>query len=348
VTALRSQHLAADPIEVSVVVPVYRAATTLQQLVERLNDVFERIDVSYELILVEDDGGDQSWDVMQRLQRCFPDRITAVQLMRNYGQHNALMCAFARARGRIIVTLDDDLQHPPEEIPKLLRKLQDGGYDLVYGIYEAKKHARGRNVASSIVNLFFRFVFRTSVCVTAFRAIRRELVDAILTYNLNFTYIDGLLAWNTRRIGEQIVEHKPRLSGRSGYTFGKLLTLALNLFTNFSLLPLQLATGVGLFAAVGGLATACYYLAQSLSNNITVPGYASIIVAVLVLGGLQLLALGVIGEYVGRLHLNVNRKPQYTVRHIFGPHDEFRAGVESLNKPALPVEHKSESSTCYL
>ena len=186
--------------------------------------------------------------------------------------------------------------------------------DLVYGNYDSKKHAAGRNLGSAVINWFFRLVFRTPVTLTSFRCMRRELVQAVLRYDLNFTFIDGLLAWNTSRIGSVIVPHSARHDGRSGYTLRKLIVLAMNMFTNFSLLPLQMVSLLGLLAAGGGLFLGFWYLIAAIMNWLVVPGYASTIVAVLVLGGLQLLSLGVIGEYIGRLHLNVNRKPQYVVR----------------------------------
>jgi undecaprenyl-phosphate 4-deoxy-4-formamido-L-arabinose transferase len=210
--------------------------------------------------------------------------------------------------------MDDDLQNPPEEIPKLIKALEGGDYDLVYGEYGDKRHSGWRNLGSGVVNAFYRTVFRNGVTVTSFRIIRRPLLEAIFPYNLNFTFVDGLLAWNTQRIGQVPVEHRPRPEGRSGYSLTKLTLLALNLFTNFSLLPLQMVSLLGLGTAVFGLAVAVYYVIQFFLSNIQVPGYASTIVAILVLGGVQLLALGIMGEYLGRLHLNVNRKPQYVVR----------------------------------
>src|SRR5262249_43597251 len=191
-----------------------------------------------------------------------------------------------------------------------------GEFDLVYGVYGDKKHSGWRNAGSALIRAFYRMTFHNRVMVTSFRIIRSELVRSILAYDLNFTYIDGLLAWNTERIGEVAVEHHPRACGRSGYNPFKLMTLAFNLLTNFSLLPLQFVSLVGFITAVGGILAAIYYLAQYMSNRIIVPGYASIMIALLVLGGVQLLALGILGEYLGRLHLNVNRKPQHVVRQV--------------------------------
>jgi undecaprenyl-phosphate 4-deoxy-4-formamido-L-arabinose transferase len=279
-------------------------------------DVLNSTDSRYEIVFVDDGSPDGSWAKLVDVQQTWPDRIVAVQLMRNFGQHNAIMCGFRHSSGALIVTIDDDLQNPPEEIPKLIEALHSRDLDVVYGISDVKQHHVFRNLGSALVNVFFRQLFRSSITVGPFRAMRREVLESIFTYSLNFTYIDGLLAWNTQRIGQVPVRHDCRASGRSGYSITKLLTLALNLFTNFSLLPLQFVTLLGFFAAGGGLLLGTYYVVQYLLGNIAVPGYASIIVAVLLLGGIQLLSLGIIGEYLGRVHLNINRKPQYTVRTV--------------------------------
>ena len=303
-------------MDLSVVIAVYRGRTSLPHLVDRLSAVLRPLKLSYELVLVDDASPDGAWETISDLQAAHPDDIVAIELMRNFGQHNALMCGLRHARGRYIVTMDDDLQHPPEEIPKLIETIECTGADVVYGVPDHRKHRRWRNLGSVLVTAFYRLVFKTRVQPSAFRIMRREVVEAILSYNLNYTYIDGLLAWNTQQIGQVTVEHHPRANGRSGYSLRKLLVLAMNLFTNFSLLPLQLVSLAGFLAAMGGFATGAYYLGQFLFAQIAVPGYASTIVAILVLGGLQLLALGIIGEYLGRVHLNINRKPQYTVRQV--------------------------------
>lgn len=325
-------------VDLSVVIPVYKSSGTLPSLVGRVRLVLDSLHRSYEVILVDDASPDESWEVMQQLRSDEHEALTIVQLMRNYGQHNALMCGFRHSRGRYVITLDDDFQNPPEEIPKLLRSIESSELDVVYGSYSHKEHSLGRNIASWIVNTFFRAVFQTRVTVTSFRIVRREIIESILSYSLNFTYIDGLLAWNTQRIGEVEVEHHPRREGRSGYSLRKLLVLALNLLTNFSVLPLQAASGVGFVAATAGFAAGIYYVIQYLLANVVVPGYASTIVAVLVLGGLQLLSLGIIGEYIGRMHLNINRKPQYTIREVRrGEAHEHMAPssecCESANRP---------------
>lgn len=301
-------------MNISVVIPVYNSSETLQELASRLIAVLEATDRSYEIIFVDDGSRDKSWEVLQELQATHTGNVVAIQLMRNYGQHNALMCGFRRSRGRYVITMDDDLQNPPEEITKLLMEIERGNFDLVYGYFEQKKHNRWRNLGSWLVIYFYRTVFKSPVKPTSFRIIRRELLESIFPYALNFTYIDGLLAWNTQRIGNVLVDHNPRAYGCTGYSISSLLSLALNLFTNFSLLPLQLVSFLGILASALGFFGGGYFLFLYLSSDIAVPGYASTIIAILMLGGIQLLALGIIGEYLGRLHLNVNNKPQYVVR----------------------------------
>lgn len=303
-------------LDLSVVVPVYNSATTLDKLLVRLTQTLQALTQSYEFILVDDGSHDDSWGVIQSLQLTYGDRLVAVQLMRNYGQHNTLMCGLGVARGEYVVTMDDDLQNPPEEIPKLLAHIKQHGLDLVYGCPKIRNHAALRNLGSTIVWHFYRTVFRNSVTPTPFRIMRHHLAQSVMFYDLNFTYLDGLLAWCTNRIDGVEVEHHARAHGSSGYSLGKLLSLALNLYTNFSLIPLQMVSGLGFVTATSGFLVGVYYLCQYLASSIAVPGFASTIIAIMMLGGAQLLALGVIGEYLGRLHLNVNRKPQYVIRHL--------------------------------
>lgn len=306
-------------LDISIVIPVYNSHATLDRLHARLTAVLGPLGKSYEIVLVDDGSRDASWAAIDMLRARDAGHVVGVQLMRNYGQHNALMCGLANARGAYIFTMDDDLQNPPEEIPKMLSHIERSELDLVYGCPGDRKHAGWRNLGSAIVWQFYRTVFRSPITPTPFRVMHHQLARSIKFYDLNFTYLDGLLAWCTSRIGAIDVEHHERSEGKSNYSISKLLTLALNLYTNFSLLPLQVVSGLGFLTACSGFLLGAFYLVQYLFSNITVPGFASTIIAVLILGGVQLLALGVIGEYLGRLHLNVNRKPQYVVRHRKGP-----------------------------
>lgn len=310
---VRERHPALD---ISIVIPVYNSAGTLNSLLQRLSKTLTTVTQNYEIILVDDGSHDDSWAVIQALREGYSRHLIAIQLMRNYGQHNTLMCGLGVARGEYVVTMDDDLQNPPEEIPKLLSYIKQHNLDLVYGCPQHRNHAAWRNWGSSIVWHFYRTVFRYRVTPTPFRIMRHQLAQSVMFYDLNFTYLDGLLAWCTNRVASIEVEHHTRAQGRSNYSIGKLLVLALNLYTNFSLIPLQIVSGLGLLAAASGFFVGMYYLFQFFAASIAVPGFASTIIAILILGGVQLLALGVMGEYLGRLHLNVNRKPQYVIRNI--------------------------------
>lgn len=317
----------------SIVVPVYNSAGTLDKLLHRLTKSLGAITKNYEIILVDDGSQDDSWAVIQALKARYGEHLIAIQLMRNYGQHNSLMCGLGVARGEYVVTMDDDLQNPPEEIPKLLTHIQQHDLDLVYGCPSNRNHAGWRNVGSSIVRHFYHTVFRHRVTPTQFRIMRHQLAQSVMFYDLNFTYLDGLLAWCTNRIGGVEVDHHARTQGKSGYSLGKLLVLALNLYTNFSLIPLQIVSGLGLFTAASGFMVGLYYLFQFLASSIAVPGFASTIIAILILGGAQLLALGVMGEYLGRLHLNVNRKPQYVIRKLERWHTQLALQVNAAEHP---------------
>ena len=317
-------------VDVSVVIPVYGSEATLQPLIERIFQTLTPVTSRFEVICVDDDSPDRVWGVLERLCSQYGDRLLAIRLMRNFGQHNATMCGLKVARGQVVVTMDDDLQHRPEDLPRLLQHLEDTGLDVAYGTYARKAHSAYRNLGSWALNSVFRRLLGVPVGFSSFRAIRRQAVRPITSYDLNYTFIDGLLGWTTTRIGETEVSHEPRRTGRSGYGFAKLLVLALNLVTNFSLVPLQIASLVGMLAALAGLASGAVIVVLYLLGGIEVPGFASTITAVFVLGGIQLLALGTIGEYVGRLHLNFNRKPQFLVREAVGD-------VPSANLAALPV-----------
>lgn len=324
-------------LDLSIVIPVYNSASTLGDLLRRLTQVLDGVTRSYEIIMVDDGSRDNSWEVIAALTEKYRKHLVAVQLMRNYGQHNTLMCGLSLTRGSLVLTMDDDLQNPPEEIPKLLECISSGSFDLVYGCPNARQHAAWRNIGASIVWQFYRTVFRNPITPTPFRAMRYQLAHSVQFYDLNFTYLDGLLAWCTSRIGSVEVEHHARPQGRSSYSLGKLLGLALNLYTNFSLIPLQIVSGLGLVTAATGFIVGAYYLILYLTSSIAVPGFASTIIAILILGGAQLLALGVIGEYLGRLHLNVNRKPQYVVRHRQYLQDKLDVAEEAVHRGAQHV-----------
>jgi len=273
------------------------------------------IKLSYEIIFIDDASPDDSWKVLNQIRKKDSEHVKIIRLTRNFGQHNALMCGFAHVKGDYVVTLDDDLQNPPEEITKLLKKIEEG-YAVVYGEYVLKKHSTYRNVGSSLVQYLYKKIFDVPGNLTSFRIIRKQVIKGLLEYTKNYTFIDGLIAWQTRNIGYVSVSHIERKKGTSGYTISKLIILSVNMLTNFSIFPLQLATIVGFIMSLLGLVMTLFIIFKKLFYGIPVTGFASTIVTITIFSGTQLITIGLIGEYIGRIHLNVNNKPQYRIREI--------------------------------
>ncbi len=301
-----------DKILYSIVIPVYNGETTIEELCQRISAVFEQIEGGYEILFVDDGSSDASWEKIRSL-KSRNSHIKGIRLMRNFGQHNALMCGFNFVNGDFVISIDDDLQHPPEEIPKLVEKIKEG-HDIVYGIYAEKRHGIMRNLGSRFIIWSYQKALGVRGDITSFRIIKREIVNHVISYNKSFTFIDGFLVWHTKKIGYVTVRHEERPTGRSGYSPGKMLTLSFNLFTNFSLKPLQLASFVGVIFALFGFLLGIYYLARRILVGTSFPGFSAIFVAVSIFSGIQLIILGLIGEYIGRIHMNISNKPQYVIR----------------------------------
>jgi len=297
----------------TVIVPVYNSEHTLRELAQRITAVFElSVRKNHEIVFVDDGSADRSWETLLVLHEQ-DKRIKIIRHMCNFGQHNALMCGMKHGAGDFFITIDDDLQNPPEEIPKLIGKIGEG-FDLVYGEYVRKVHGSMRNLGSRIVQTVYRRVFRRNYDLTAFRIITRQLAESVLDYDKNFVFLDGLLAWNSRNVGTVEVFHEPRRTGRSGYHLGKLITLSLNLVTNFSIFPLQIASLVGILFALIGAGVGVFLVFKKIMLGIPVAGYASMMVAICLLSGIQLLSLGLIGEYLGRVHIGNSGRAQFRIR----------------------------------
>jgi undecaprenyl-phosphate 4-deoxy-4-formamido-L-arabinose transferase len=299
---------------ISIVIPVYRSADSLAELHRRLTAVFDARAQALEIIFVEDCGGDPSWDVIKQLSKV-DQRVRGLRMSRNYGQHNALLCGIRAARGEIVVTMDDDLQHPPEELPKLLAKL-DEGFDVVYGPPQQEQHGLLRNLASQITKLALAEAMGAGNArqVSALRAFRTELREAFADYRSPTVNIDVLLTWASIRFAAVPVAHERRKFGESGYTTGKLVRHALNMMTGFSTRPLQIASLIGFGFALFGFAILAYVLIRWLLQGSTVPGFAFLACIIAIFSGVQLLALGIIGEYLARMHFRTMDRPSYAVR----------------------------------
>jgi undecaprenyl-phosphate 4-deoxy-4-formamido-L-arabinose transferase len=306
------ENLAAHGL--SVVIPVYNSELILPELAQRLENVLSEITPDYEVVFVDDSSPDNSRKVTCQLALQYP-RIRAVSLMRNYGQHSALLCGIRAARYGVIVTMDDDLQHPPEEIPKLLAVLAEG-YDVVYGTPEHEQHGLGRDLASMITKLALQNVMGAEIArqVSAFRVFRVEVAKAFGHYEGPFVSIDVLLTWGTNRFHATCVRHDPRKQGSSGYSVRKLITHAMNMMTGFSTLPLQMASVVGFAFTFFGFCVLVYVLVRYFMNGDPVPGFPFLASIVALFSGAQLFALGIIGEYLARMHFRSMQKPPYVVR----------------------------------
>jgi len=303
---------------VSVVIPVFRAGLTLPELHNQLVSVMDTLDTEFELIFVEDCGGDQSWSIIESLAKLDP-RVRGIRLNRNYGQHNALLCGIRSARHEVIVTMDDDLQHPPREIKTLLAALTPD-IDVVYGAPLRHQHGFLRNMASQLTKLALSSAMGVEAArnVSAFRAFRTLLREGFVEYRSPYVSIDVLLTWATTRFAMVRVEHRRRLAGVSGYSIGKLMSHAINLMTGFSTLPLRVASIVGFSFVLLGILIMIYVLANYLIHGAAVPGFAFLASVITVFSGAQLFALGIIGEYLARMHFRTMDRPAYVVRQIAG------------------------------
>ncbi len=320
---------------VSVVVPVFNSELILPLLVQRLQPVLAACASAAEVILVDDGSSDRSWEVIRELATQY-EGVRGIRLMRNYGQHNALLCGIRAAHHQIIVTMDDDLQHPPEEILKLLAKLAEG-YDVVYGTPLKPLHGFWRNLASRITKVALQSVMgaETARYVSAFRAFRTPLRQAFANYQDPFVSIDILLTWGTTRFAAVAVRHDPRLIGSSHYTFGKLVTYALNMMTGLSTLPLQLASVIGFVFSLFGLGVLVYVVGRYLVQGGSVPGFPFLASTIAIFSGAQLLALGIIGEYLARMHFRMMGHPASVIRETIGFEGEHPCEAGSAIRSTL-------------
>ena len=301
-------------VRISAVVPVYRSQAMLPELHRRLVAALEQIGRPFEILLVEDCGGDDSWSVIEQLAAADP-RVRGLRLARNYGQHNALLCGIRAARGELVVTLDDDLQNPPEEIHRLLARL-DEGYDVVYGSPQAETHGFLRDQASRITKLALQGAMgvESASKVSAFRVFRTRLRDAFAAYRSPSVNIDVLLTWGTTRFGSVLVRQDERAVGDSGYTLRKLINHAVNMMTGFSVLPLQVASVLGLAFGSMGFLVLLYVLLRYLVDGSAVPGFPFLASIIAIFSGVQLFALGIFGEYLARMHFRSMERPPYALR----------------------------------
>lgn len=297
---------------ISVVIPVYKAEGCLEELYRRLKDTLETITPDFEIVLVEDCGGDRSWQMIVDLAQR-DSRVKGLQLSRNFGQHAATICGITSTKGHWVATLDDDLEQLPEHLPQLYAKVQEG-YDLVYGIYPERTHKAWRNLTSHLARwLFNRAIPSLNHAYTSYRFMRGDIARSLAQFDSPFPFVDGYLSWLTNRYATVEIPHGSRLQGVSNYTFRKLLSHTINIFVTFSDLPLKMATWIGFIFSSIGLVWLASIVFGKVFGLITVSGYASLMAAIVLFGGIQLLILGILGEYLGRMNFKSSRKPLYLV-----------------------------------
>jgi glycosyltransferase involved in cell wall biosynthesis len=325
---------AGAPASLSIVVPVYNGAGSVDALTRRIADALAGRD--YEVVLVNDGSPDDSWARIVEAVRRDP-RIRGVNLVRNFGQHNALLAGIRAARGETIVTIDDDLQNPPEEIPRLLAKL-DEGFDVVYGAAQERQHGLLRALSTRLTKWSLRVAIGTEVAshVSAFRAFRTNLRDSFSDFRGPYVSIDALLGWGTApaRFAAIPVRHDARAVGSSNYGFIRLATHALNVLTGFTTRPLRLATLIGVAFAFVGLLVLVYVVVRFLVQGSPVPGFTFLASLIAIFSGAQLLTLGIIGEYLSRMHERAMDRPPYAVREELD-HDSAGAAAAAFSVPGL-------------
>jgi polyisoprenyl-phosphate glycosyltransferase len=296
------------------VIPVYNSAQIVGHTIDRTVGFFETSGLDYELIIVNDGSRDRSWEVVRDKAGENP-RIKAINLLRNSGQHTAILCGLQHSSGDYVVTLDDDLQNPPEEIQHLINKAAEG-HDLVFGKFYVKQHGLIRRLGSWTIGMLNRWMFGCSdeLTVSNFRLIRRDVVDRICAYRTTYPYITGLSLMLSARPANAMVEHHPRLSGKSSYNIVRLLKLVLLILFNYSVFPLRVVSIIGLMVTTGSLMAGLYFLNLYFRGEVGVPGWISLFLALLCLNGLAIIMISMIGEYMIRLLMQTQQRSPYYIQ----------------------------------
>ena len=305
--------------KISFVIPCYRSAKTLEGVVTEIRDTMQTIqEYEYDIFLVNDCSPDNTFEVIAGLCKKY-DNISGIDLAKNFGQHAALMAGLRKSDGDIVVCLDDDGQTPANEVGKLIKGLEDGS-DVVYASYDNKQHNAFRNFGTWMNDIMTRAMLGKpkNLHLTSYFAAKRFVVDSMLQYENSYPYIIGLVLRATRNITNVPVKHRSREVGTSGYTMKKLLGLWFNGFTAFSILPLRIATAAGVIFAGSGFAYGIYTVIKKFVNPAVPLGFSSLMAAIVFIGGMLMIMLGLIGEYIGRIYISINNSPQYVIRKEVG------------------------------
>jgi undecaprenyl-phosphate 4-deoxy-4-formamido-L-arabinose transferase len=305
---------AASSIDVSIVVPVYRSQAILPHLVAKIRDAFAALPWRYELILVNDVSPDDSWNVIKQLAVEF-SFVKGVCLTKNVGQHNATMAGLREVSGDIVIIMDDDLQHPPEAIASLIESIRSG-YDVCYTKYANRQHENWKKIGSWFNDRVATMLLKKprGLYLSSFKALHRRIADQVVRYDGPYAYVDGLILDITHRIDVVTIQHQARFEGKGNYDLRRSLSLWLKMATSFSVFPLRVATILGLLLTALSIVGVVVIVTRKLLHPELASGWASLIVTILLVGGIQTFCLGMLGEYLGRAYLKINKKPQFVVR----------------------------------
>jgi glycosyltransferase involved in cell wall biosynthesis len=300
----------------SIVIPVYNSENTLDELFERSKTVFKSITENYEIIFVDDCSNDASWGKMKNLREK-DKRVKIIQLLRNFGQHNATMCGFNFCKGNYVITMDDDLQHPPEEIPKLIGRINEG-FLVVFGEYKIKKHSKFENFLSKIYQILMHRILKIpkDIYISSFGIYKSEVIENAIQIKSSYPFLPALICRSTpvNKIANVGVIHKERKVGKSGYNVFKMVKFSLNLLINYSALPLLLVGIVGFAVSILSIGYGAIVIVQKLLDpSYGVTGWNSLMVAISFLGGAILIAIGVMGEYLRRILAEISYEKQYVI-----------------------------------
>ncbi len=299
----------------SVITPVFNSESMLDELFQRIKSVFDKLGKTFEVIFVDDGSMDGSWKKLQQIKQEDEENVTVIKLSRNFGQHNATFCGFHFAKGDYLITIDDDLQNPPEEIVKLIDSQEEHETDLVYGAYKKKQHSYVRNMGSRYAKKSIKRLLKRESEGSSLRLITRELIEKILQHHHYFVYIDELLRWYTDNISWVEVKHMKRPAGKSGYNTFSLFRYVANAIIYYTSIPLKLMVYGGFFASIIFFIISIYYILLKLILDVPL-GYTSIIVGIMFSTSLILFCLGIIGEYLSRIYMVQNKKPPYSIKKI--------------------------------
>jgi len=301
----------------SFIIPVYHGENTLASLFDSINTACLKYELDFEVVFVYDCGPDKSWSVITELKKQFPELITAIRLSRNYGQHNALICGFEYAKGDFFVTMDEDLQHDPNEIISLINKQGEENYDLVYGHYPERKHNSFRNITSLLLKKSLEIgIPELHKNYSAYRLIKRDIALATTKMQNSYTFLDGYLSWITTDVTSVEVKHHERLAGLSSYTLKKLIRHSVNIFVTFSNLPIKIVTIMSLLFFLFTSSYAGAILVKKILYNDLIPGFASMIVLTGFGFSAILFGIAVLGEYIQRINLKTTKRPNYNINTV--------------------------------